>query len=90
MHFFHHVYSVLQWFNVCWYFLMGVSTALDTLGSQGRYGPKISRYLLLTVRTVRQPKVLLRSVQHTERAIQMLSLHVVYQPLLFCPCYAFP
>ncbi|KAA6429172.1 MAG: hypothetical protein FRX49_00568 [Trebouxia sp. A1-2] len=22
------------WFNVCWYFLMGVSTALDTLGSQ--------------------------------------------------------
>lgn len=25
----------MQWFNVCWYFLMGVSTALDTLGSQG-------------------------------------------------------
>ena len=25
----------MQWFNVSWYFLMGVSTALDTLGSQG-------------------------------------------------------
>ncbi len=23
-----------QWFNFCWYFLLGVSTALDTLGSQ--------------------------------------------------------
>lgn len=24
----------MQWFNFCWYFLLGVSTALDTLGSQ--------------------------------------------------------
>ena len=24
----------VQWFNFCWYFLLGVSTALDTLGSQ--------------------------------------------------------
>lgn len=24
----------LQWFNFCWYFLLGVSTGLDTLGSQ--------------------------------------------------------
>lgn len=27
----------VQWFNVCWSFLVGVSTALDTLGSQA-YG----------------------------------------------------
>lgn len=26
--------TVLQWFNFCWYFLLGVSTALDTVGSQ--------------------------------------------------------
>lgn len=25
---------MLQWFNFCWYFLLGVSTALDTVGSQ--------------------------------------------------------
>ena len=24
----------VQWFNFCWYFLLGTSTALDTLGSQ--------------------------------------------------------
>ena len=24
--------ATLQWFNFCWYFLLGVSTALDTLG----------------------------------------------------------
>lgn len=29
--------SLLQWFNVCWSFLIGVATALDTLGSQA-YG----------------------------------------------------
>lgn len=28
------VITVLQWFNFCWYFLLGVSTALDTVGSQ--------------------------------------------------------
>ena len=39
---FEHQARSLQWFNVCWYFLMGVSTALDTLGSQGSVEPNNS------------------------------------------------
>jgi hypothetical protein len=25
---------LMQWWNFCWYIILGVSTALDTLGSQ--------------------------------------------------------
>ena len=33
----HFTFCAVQWFNLMWYFLLGISTALDTLGSQA-YG----------------------------------------------------